>query len=1056
MKINGSLVFDASSASEIQNLRVEKVSSNPTAVASDVGRIIYNTTTKQAYVGRDEGGSVYSWQALATGGSAFSQAEGDAIETSLGAGINSNGTFNADGFTAFTSPFTAPTSFTEAINQLATQVSGNDTLYELGDVTLSASLPAGPAFLYINGGNWVDHTLVLADVSNVTTTATELNQLASAGAVQADFIKLHAVTASAADLNLLAGAQAGTGAFTGATLSSTELSYLDGATSNIQSQLNNKQPLDATLTALAAFSATGIVVSDGADSFFGRSLVQPSAGLTITNGSGVAGNPTFALADDLAAVEALATTGFAVRTGTSTWTTRSVTGTSGRIVVSNGDGVTSDANVDLDTVTNPGNGGTFLKLTTDSYGRVVNTTAVVAGDITALVDSTYVNVSGDTMSGNLNMGSNNITGLANPVNGTDAANKQYVDGVASNLNIHNAVEVATVSELSATYANGTTDTNGGLGVGATLTATANGAIVIDGYSGLIVGSRVLVKNQYGNAIGAVVVSGGTGYTVSDTLTLVGGTGTAATFNVDTVSSGVITAVSLVSAGDYTVQPADPVATTGGTGSGATLNVTWNTVANGIYVVSTVGDGSNPYVLTRAVDSDNGVIGNELKPGDFVYITEGTVNASTGWTQTAVGTATNDAIKIGTDDVSYTQFSGAGTYTAGTGLTLTGTTFSVDLGAGIAELPAGEVGIDLYNTTTGALILTTNGTARSTGAASQLFLLLKSAGGLTQDVNGLYIPNAGVTNAMLANSTLTLNGDSGTDTIALGETLLISGVTAQGVSVAVTDNTFTVTVANATTSTKGVASFASGDFDVTSGSVTIKAGGVDNAQLAFSTLNFVGSDASSDTVALGETLTFADVTGGHAGGALLQTSVATNTVTLSARQATTTALGVASFNSSHFGVTAGAVSLSTTLGSGGITNVASAVDTAATNDILTFNGTNWTNSTPAAVGGTIAIGNLSDVGTANPASTAQVLVADGSAFQTKKIFHKQIFTSSTSWTVTHSLNQQFVNVTVMVDNGDSTYDVVIPQSITMNSTTVCTVTFNSAVAGAVAVTGIEGA
>lgn len=51
-----------------------------------------------------------------------------------------------------------------------------------------------------------------------------------------------------------------------------------------------------------------------------RSLTQPAAGLTIANNNGVSGNPTFALANDIAALEALSTTGFARRTATDTWT----------------------------------------------------------------------------------------------------------------------------------------------------------------------------------------------------------------------------------------------------------------------------------------------------------------------------------------------------------------------------------------------------------------------------------------------------------------------------------------------------------------------------------------------------------------------------------------------------------------------------------------------------------------------------------------------------------------------------------------------------------------
>jgi len=68
-------------------------------------------------------------------------------------------------------------------------------------------------------------------------------------------------------------------------------------------------------------------------------------------------------------------------------------------------------------------------------------------------------------------------------------------------------------------------------------------------------------------------SGGTGYTANDKLTIQGGTfTTAAVLNVDAVSGGVVTAVSIDTAGSYTVAPSNPVNVTGGTGSGATFTV----------------------------------------------------------------------------------------------------------------------------------------------------------------------------------------------------------------------------------------------------------------------------------------------------------------------------------------------------------------------------------------------------------------------------------------------------------------------------------------------------
>ena len=84
--------------------------------------------------------------------------------------------------------------------------------------------------------------------------------------------------------------------------------------------------------------------------------------------------------------------------------------------------------------------------------------------------------------------------------------------------------------------------------------------------------------------------------------------------------------------------------------------------NGIYTWATGGT-----VLTRATDFDTAI---EIASGDFTFVANGFLYANTGWVQT------QPVAIIGTDPIVWQQFSGAGTYTAGTGLTLAGNQFSI--------------------------------------------------------------------------------------------------------------------------------------------------------------------------------------------------------------------------------------------------------------------------------------------------------------------------------------------------------------------------------------------
>jgi hypothetical protein len=91
--------------------------------------------------------------------------------------------------------------------------------------------------------------------------------------------------------------------------------------------------------------------------------------------------------------------------------------------------------------------------------------------------------------------------------------------------------------------------------------------------------------------------------------------------------------------------------------------------NGRYNLTQVGDGSTPWILTRCGVCDQA---SEI-PGSYVFVKAGTTQSSTGWVAYVANPAT---YTVGTDSITYFQFSGAGTYTAGTGLSLNGTQFNI--------------------------------------------------------------------------------------------------------------------------------------------------------------------------------------------------------------------------------------------------------------------------------------------------------------------------------------------------------------------------------------------
>ena len=149
--------------------------------------------------------------------------------------------------------------------------------------------------------------------------------------------------------------------------------------------------------------------------------------------------------------------------------------------------------------------------------------------------------------------------------------------------------------------------------------------------------------------------------------------------------------------------------------------------NGIYTVTTVGDGSTAYVLTRAPDADTA---SELTGGTFFFVEQGSTNADNGYVATHNGTPT-----FGTTSITFAQFSGAGQISAGDALTKTGNQLDVAVDDSSIEISSDALqvkalgitnamlagSIDLTTKVTGTLPVTNGGTGAASLTANRLIL-----------------------------------------------------------------------------------------------------------------------------------------------------------------------------------------------------------------------------------------------------------------------------------------------------------------------------------------------
>ena len=526
----------------------------------------------------------------------------------------------------------------------STQI-GSFTVDQQGRLTSASNITVAPAFSSITG---TPTTLGGYGITDGVPTSRNINTgtgLAGGGNLGADRTLYIATTGV-------------TAANYGSATTSPVLSV------NAQGQITSA----SNVTITPAFSSitgtpttlSGYGITDGANT-----ATTISAGTGLSGGGSLAANRTLSIANT--AVTA-ASYGSSSQVGTFTVNAQ------GQLTAAANASIAVDASA-ITTGTLPVSRGGTGVATITGYLKGAGTSAVTG--VTAIPNADLVNSSVTLGTTNVALGATSLTvgGLTSvavtqdPSAALQLATKQYVDNMATaGIDVHTAVVGDADSNLAATYAQGgttptvTTIASNVLTTSANHGLSVNDMIVFNSTSnGLVAGTAYFVYSI--PALNTLTLA--SSYNGTQITTLTDGSGLSLTSRANSGVGATLTSTSNgpLTIEGYTFALNDRILLTGQTAA----------YQNGVYYVSQVGITLvAPWILTRATDGNKYIPNSNagLDTGAYFLVTGG------GDAGEAYVLSTTGSLIIGTTNLTFAQFSQVPSYTSGTGLTLTGTQFSI--------------------------------------------------------------------------------------------------------------------------------------------------------------------------------------------------------------------------------------------------------------------------------------------------------------------------------------------------------------------------------------------